>query len=851
MAGEDRLTLLLNQSAVTGIDFIQIADPTDQTILRVFFLINPDQLDNPIINASDFPVDVSTKTVSIVSIAGGESLAQVPVVRATYLQETLDGRMRRTVLEVETAEPGDFSVYRLTLLTSEGKFDRRIDRFFNGVEFSFKQGCPSVLDCKRPEPECPPEEWVDFPVDYLARDFVSIRNALLDFASQRYPQWTEKIEADAGVMLTEIMAALGDELSYIQDRYAREAYLETATQRRSLHHHTQLVDYTIHEGLTAGTFLFLTVNPTIGGTFVAAGSRLWSASQGELPIPFELGNGLADTTAAEGNPTQFWVHSAWNEIPVHLPDDSQPCLPVGATEVFLQGHLPTSEQVPPGEDPLQFWLGKWILLETQPEDPSIPIRHHLVRVTEVEQTTDPLSLDNNDPPQIIETNITRLKWEEEQALPFEMCLRDLVVRGNLVFATAGETISEHFGIRSDAVVDRAIKRQGSLDSVACQRSPTFLYSLKQTETQGLGWLGNLRNAKPEIELREINSPQIWEWQRTLLNTREFQDVFTLENGTWRSIINFRRSGETISHADYASGSGFTIRFGDGEFGKIPADGKVFQVRYRTGPGTKANLPADTITYLSNPVDPTQADLASVLNAVTNPFPVTNGIDPESPEVIKQLAPEAFRAVTFRAVRPEDYAEIAERLPWVQRAGTQFRWTGSWLSTFVTADPAGAFELSPERRMELSNLMDGVRQAGREVFVRNPRYVNLDLQIRICIHPFAYPGQVKARVLEALVGRKGGRPTPGFFHPDNFTFGTPLQRSKLEALIQEVSGVLSVEKMRIRARGIKDWQDFDDLTFPVGQNQIIRLQNDPRFPERGSIRVYVKHEQQEAPEEDWT
>jgi hypothetical protein len=59
----------------------------------------------------------------------------------------------------------------------------------------------------------------------LARDFISIRNALLDFASQRYPDWTEKIEADAGVMLAEIMAALGDEFSYIQDRYAREAYL--------------------------------------------------------------------------------------------------------------------------------------------------------------------------------------------------------------------------------------------------------------------------------------------------------------------------------------------------------------------------------------------------------------------------------------------------------------------------------------------------------------------------------------------------------------------------------------------------------------------------------------------------
>jgi hypothetical protein len=68
----------------------------------------------------------------------------------------------------------------------------------------------------------------------------------------------------------------------------------------------------------------------------------------------------------------------------------------------------------------------------------------------------------------------------------------------------------------------------------------------------------------------------------------------------------------------------------------------------------------------NPEDETQADLTSVLDAVTNPLPIS-GVDPEDAAVIKQIAPEAFRAVTFRAVRPEDYAEIAERLPGVQRA----------------------------------------------------------------------------------------------------------------------------------------------------------------------------------------
>src|SRR5919109_2171884 len=166
MPGEDRLTALLEQPVkrVTGIDFIQIVDPADQTILRVFFLIDPESLSDPIVIPADPPVDVSIDTVTIISVSGGERLAEVPVVRAPYKQVQVDGE-KRTVLEVQTAEPGDFSIYRLTVI-DEPK--QRIDRFFNGIEFSFKQACPSDLDCRPPELECSPEQFVDFPIDYLA-----------------------------------------------------------------------------------------------------------------------------------------------------------------------------------------------------------------------------------------------------------------------------------------------------------------------------------------------------------------------------------------------------------------------------------------------------------------------------------------------------------------------------------------------------------------------------------------------------------------------------------------------------------------------------------------------------------
>src|SRR5262249_41653343 len=161
----------------------------------------------------------------------------------------------------------------------------------------------------------------------------------------------------------------------------------------------------------------------------------------------------------------------------------------------------------------------------------------------------------------------------------------------------------------------------------------------------LGWLGALHDAKPEVELQEVDAadlqplttPQIWPWQRTLLDARDFEDVFTLDDGTWRRVIGFQRIGKVIEHVDYASGSWVTIRFGNGESGRTPPNKTVFRVRSRTGPGKKANLPADTVVHLRNPQDEAQADLASVLDAVTNPLPITGGVDPETPETIKQLA----------------------------------------------------------------------------------------------------------------------------------------------------------------------------------------------------------------------
>lgn len=813
MSAPDRLQALRAQDVVTGIDFVYVYD--DQVTLDVFFLRPPDTLVDPLAGDPAFTADA----VRIYSPTGGEGLPEIPVAGLAW--GTVDGR---AVLRLTAAMAGDFTRYRLHL------DDARIDRYFNDVAFTFKANCPNDLDCEPPPLYCPPEEAVDFPVDYRARDFWSYRRALLEYAGQRYPGWQDRLEADAGMMLVEVMSALGDELAYYQDRIHREGYLETAAERGSLRRHARLVDYHLHDGLGASGWLEVTVAPGQSGA-IPAGADVWALSESGRQIPYEVGRHLRDILAGTG----FAVDSARNSLPPHIWDEDDTCLPVGSRELYIEGHHAAllTFDFPP-EDP----AGKWLLLRTDPTDRAVPARRWLVRLVHVEETRD----------EVLGQDITRLVWDPAQATPFELDLEALTVRANLVPAVAGITLQGYFAAGVDpatlglptaeeARLARAVERDGANDTIA------YLYTLPDDAGLELVWEGaDPTAARPAVHLEEVTFDGVswqvegepWAWRRSLLGVNSSQPYdrhYTLDDGTWQRVVGFQRIGDEFVHQDYAWDRGKTIRFGDGEFGTIPAASTLFRATYRLGNGSAANVPPATITHF----DPALA----FVEAVSNPLQMRNGIEPEGAATVRQLAPEAFRALTYRAVRPEDYAEAAERLPWVTRAGATTRWTGSWLTVFTTPDPRDAVTLSGAQRTELEEQLDRFHQAGRDVAVADPRYANLDLEITICVAPTSYPGDVKEAVLAALLGPAGGPIRTGFFDPDNFTFGTPLYRSSLEAAVQAVPGVRAVEGMRIRRRGWFDWRPFTELVFRVAPDEVIRLENDPLHPARGTLRLVLE------------
>src|SRR6185369_9764573 len=109
--------------------------------------------------------------------------------------------------------------------------------------------------------------------NYLAKDYASFRQLLLDRLALIMPEWQERHAPDVGIVLLEILAYVGDYLSYYQDAVATEAYLNTARQRISVRRHARLVDYSMHEGCNARAAVAIEVTedhvlPLSGAAFI-------------------------------------------------------------------------------------------------------------------------------------------------------------------------------------------------------------------------------------------------------------------------------------------------------------------------------------------------------------------------------------------------------------------------------------------------------------------------------------------------------------------------------------------------------------------------------------------------------
>jgi hypothetical protein len=845
----------LADSIYNGIDYLEVdATPgeTNQRILRVYFIApGPAAASNKVTSMLD---DLDGNTDAFI-ILGGTRVRNVRVLEAQRVEDHI---------ELLVDRPGDFSDYTLRVVYPGGAFP--LDVFYAEVTFNFKAGCPARFDCRQPL-TYPPETPADLFVDYMAKDYDSFRQAMIDLLPKLIPNWTERRAADLGMTALELMAYVGDQLSYYQDAVANEAYLETSRQRISVRRHARLIDYQMHDGLSARTVIHIEIS---AGELVLAAQpdedrivRVITQVEG-LNLPHVIPSDREDEAlAATGTVFEIHLrradpsvsrpvdalhmHHDLNELTLYNWRNQIASLPAGGTSADIVGDIKYDASVP-GQDDLWRLKENDLLLFEEVFDPytgerllADPNRRHLVRLTKVETVVDELASELEGSP----VTVTRVYWDTADALPFRIWISNVtddgdsleqvsVARGNLAIADYGRSFTEWYPREPEPGNDVGGIRVGSR---------AFRFRLQEGPLAHSVPLETLAE-RPASELRRTNSDP----HQGVPAIHRIDSITKDASGAERrrfwqvampSLLDSDRFAEdVIVETDNAGRA--NLRFGSNEYGAVPDDNSFFEIRYRVGVGTQGNIGADKLAYI---VQHDDVGAMTSIASVRNLLPAWGGSPPESMEEVKRLAPAAFRASIKRAVTEADYAQVTELHPRVERALAVFRWTGSWHTVFIRVDPKDTEEIDDELRQELVQWVSQFAMTGYDIEIIDPIYIPLEITIEICVEPGYFTGDVERTVLEVFSNRRLPDGGTGFFHPDNFTFGQRLYISKIYEAVEQVAGVQSATITGIHRQDATDPEGETRANLArgyisVGEFAVIRLDNSPNFPENGILQLIM-------------
>jgi hypothetical protein len=439
---------------LNGLDYVEVSD--DQRSLTVYFL-------------GKAPQAIKKGRTEYFRIEGGLRIRNIRVTGVDVVRET-DPELDDYVT-VQVDKPGDFSTYTLRLVGL-----KNIDPFYDHVEFSFKVNCPGDLDCA-PVKTCPPEPLPEPEINYLAKDYASFRQLILDRLALIMPDWKERHVPDLGITLVELLAYVGDYLSYYQDSAATEAYLDTARQRISVRRHVRLVDYVLHEGCNARAWVCVDTDTDLAGDKALKPQNLFFITS--VRDVAGIDRTILNANELRNVPKNAYeIFEAIGDRPIELLaarsrirfytwGERECCLPRGATSATLidgpdtppvdavkgeQKQQKTSPGSPSASIPgkLNLRPGDVLIFEevlgprSGLEADADPAHRHAVCLTRAEPGVDPL---NGQP-------VIEIEWALEDALPFPLCLSVMtdadhgclyheditIARGNVIRVDQGLTI---------------------------------------------------------------------------------------------------------------------------------------------------------------------------------------------------------------------------------------------------------------------------------------------------------------------------------------------------------------------------------------------------------------------------
>ncbi|HKA20511.1 MAG TPA: putative baseplate assembly protein [Blastocatellia bacterium] len=878
---DDRRDQVRRMKGLNGLDYVEVLD--DQKTIHAYFL-------------GKLPPELEKNKPGIeqyLRLEGGQRITDIQI-------EDVDPVVnpdpeRDDFLVIKLDKYGDFSFYTLRLV-GVANVDPRYDQ----VDFSFKVNCPSDLDCA-PACTCEPTVFSEPEINYLAKDYQSFRQLILDRLSILIPEWKERHVPDIGIMLVEVLAYTGDYLSYYQDAVATEAYIDTARQRISVRRHARLVDYLLHEGCNARAWVCIEVDADIeldvsDISFITSTEDAVVQARNILKWE-DLANVQADSyevfePLVADRFVRIKLLEAHNQINFYTFGEDLCCLETGSTSATLLDCWIVTQEQKPYEAPTQAKelsdsenakepdayeivkegqknskdqsayktapkpnYKKERALKLKPGDVLIfeevigpitglpadadPMRRHAVRITSVTPGEDKLrkTKDGQPTPYIV------IEWAPEDALPFTFCISaigpapDCDYLGNVSVARGNVILVDHGKTQNP-------EDFGPVPTVRTEASCECVDEAGDIEVIP-GRFSPVLSKSPitySVKLpKDKPADSFWVAAACLL-TQEPRESYPHVWITSQPAFDWQNRYDLI--ASGPDDKHFVV--------EIDNSGKA---HLRFGKGDLGYQPAGGMTFrvtyrvgngtagnvgaesISRLVL-TKTSLGGVAIRVRNPLAARGGAEPEPMDEAKLFAPHLFRKQLQRAIIAGDYQALAARNKKLQRASGVLLWTGSWYEADVAVDPLGSETVSDALLKDIEIYLERYRRMGHDLHIERAEYVPILLALEVCALPQYQPAHVKAALLDAFSNRVLPGGKRGFFHPDNLTFGGGIFLSQIIAAAQAVEGVECVQVKKLQRLFAAPNHEIANGVLPLGLSEIAQLDNDPSFPERGKLEIHV-------------
>jgi hypothetical protein len=401
-----------------GIDYVDVGD--DLRTIIVHLLRRP-------------PEDLTLGNVVI------EGQGRAERIKITELQFCfVDDPTNEDSIRLSVERPGNRSGYTLKFVELDENGEATNEPFhgfdpkYSQLPFHFYTDTAIGMDCLQGgNDEAALQPTID--INYLAKDYSTFRQTVLDRLAFIMPGWTEQHTADEGIALIEVLAYVADYLSYYQDAVATEAYLTTARQRISVRRHVRLLDYPMHEGCNSRTWVQLQTGEDVESLWSDPASVLFVSGFEDSPNSGVVLSADDLATAASGSYEAFQPLSsslplrvAHNRILFYTWGNHDCYLPAGATGATLEDpYLPEPKEQGSAEAAprnnlrsLALQVGDYLLLEevlgpeTGVAADADPTHRWVVKLTRVAPTLDPVNA----------YPIVEIEWDKADALSFALTL---------------------------------------------------------------------------------------------------------------------------------------------------------------------------------------------------------------------------------------------------------------------------------------------------------------------------------------------------------------------------------------------------------------------------------------------